>query len=152
MQAAANVQPSSPAWLSGVIGLAGVIIGIGAKWLLDSRQRKHQEIREDKLRFANNRLTAFTEFLSAVVAERGSYIRLQDARREADNTELIALRTKDFEEANLLAMHHQQTIEILSPKASSVVRECMRLAVHNDHQAFGDALDAVRKQARTELA
>ena len=55
----------APWWFSGVIGLAGILLGIGTKWLIDTIALRSARAREDRLRFTADKRAAYAEFLAA---------------------------------------------------------------------------------------
>lgn len=142
----------APWWFAGATALGGVIIGVLAKWWIDRSAERRHHAREDRLRFAENRLEAFAEFLTAVISERGAWRRYKNALAETpQDVTKVARRAQEFETANLAAMKQQQVLALLSPATTDAVRKCMEIGPQDDEAMLSDATEALRSLAREEL-
>ena len=64
-QAATSTSQDAPWWFAGTIGLAGIVVGIIIKSVIDAQATRARNRREDELRFVQDKRVAYSELLAA---------------------------------------------------------------------------------------
>lgn len=165
--AAASVADRGPWWFASAAGIAGILVGLLAKWGVDALQTHRRDAREDKLRFIQDKRIAYSDLLAACTevadSEHDHRLLLARSRRlddadswdneeidnfNADRDRAMARR----EEAYRAVSRAVATVELIAPPEVVSAADLLAARCHHPHlhQPRVDAersfVDAVRTE------
>lgn len=170
-QAASSTTQDAPWWFAGTIGLAGIVVGVIIKSVIDARATRARNHREDEFRFIQDKRVAYSDLLAACgeVADVEHESRELAARRAASDArvaqELAAgrpARVDDYEDS-LEGLERRRTdahrelnrvaaiVDLIGPEPVSAAANAFVSRAHHPHllarrvEAEAAYVDAARR-------
>jgi hypothetical protein len=126
-QAAASTTQDAPWWFAGTVGLAGIVVGVIIKSVIDARATRARNRREDELRFIQDKRVAYSDLLAACgeVADVEHEGRELAARRAASDARVA----QEFEAGRPARVDdYDDRLEGLESRRTGAYRELNRVA------------------------
>ena len=165
--AAASVDGKGPWWFASAAGIAGVLVGLLVKWLVDARHTRSRDAREDQLRFIQDKRVAYSDLLAACTevadAEHDHRLLLARARRLDDADGWDDEEIKGYNADRERAMDRRTdayravtravaTVELIAPPSVVSAADLLVARCHHPHlykprvDAERSYVDAVRTE------
>ena len=161
-----------PWWFAGVVGVAGIVVGVVLKWFLDAKSERRKEQREVSSRFITERQAAYELFYSLVdraatgrvnawtneailkgflLTSQSDSMRPTSEEREVMNS-FISSETEAVNVAIQNAQEQLKVMQMLSPTSiCDYAQECLRVLLKGSRFEFELAERAFLATARQDL-
>lgn len=168
MAKATATTASEPYWFAAVLGVAGVVLGVLVKAMIDALTARSRNMREDRLRFVADKRAAYAEFVAACTdladvehrhREHTISGRAMDARTDVADVEIDEYNNEIEANQNARREAYREVnrtvaiIEMVAPKNVVEAAAIYASRAHHPHllKRRTDAEAAFVDAARTDL-